>query len=77
MMTDIRLFERGETLNRIKELRQKIGMTQKTLADSAQISQPYLFDLENNRRGARSETLERIAKALGVSVDDLLIKNAS
>lgn len=48
-------------------------VTQTELAQSSQVSQPYLHDLENNRRGAKPETLERIAKALGVSVSDLMV----
>lgn len=58
-------------MNKIKALRTERGITQKSLADSAHISQPYLFDLENNRRGAKSETLARIALALGVHVTEL------
>ena len=49
-------------------------MMQTELAIAAEISQPYLHDLEHNRRGARPETLERIAKALGVKVKDLMKK---
>ena len=58
-------------MNRIKELRESAGLMQKDLASAAMISPPYLHDLENNRRGARPETLKRIADALGVSVSDL------
>lgn len=56
---------------RIKELRQAVDMSQKELADKAQISTPFLCDLENNRRGAKPETLGRIANALGVDVAEL------
>ena len=51
-------------------------MTQTELAQLADISQPYLHDLENERRGARPETLERIAAALGVTVEELIDKKA-
>ena len=47
---------------------------QKDLAIAANISRPYLHDLENNRRGAKPETLQRIAEALGVTVDELTEK---
>ena len=60
--------------NRIKALRIEKEITQKKLAETAMISQPYLFDLENNRRGAKPETLARIAEALGVTVDELFQK---
>lgn len=58
-------------MNRIKEIRESKRIGQKELASLAHISQPYMHDLENNRRGAKPETLVRIADALGVSVDDL------
>ena len=60
--------------NRIKELRESRNMMQKELAESAMISRPYLHDLENNRRGARPETYQRIADALGVTVEELMKK---
>lgn len=63
-------------MNRIKSIREEIKMTQTELAQLADISQPYLHDLENNRRGARPETLERIAAALGVTVEELMEKEA-
>lgn len=46
-------------------------MQQKELADIVGVSPAYICDLENNRRGAKPETMERIATALGVTVDDL------
>ena len=63
-----------DNMNRIKELREARHITQVELASSASISQPYLHDLENNRRGAREETLQRIADALGVPVEELTEK---
>lgn len=61
-------------MNRIKELRELAGIQQKELAERAEISRPYLHDLENNRRGAKPETYKRIADALGVTVEDLMRK---
>lgn len=58
-------------MNRIRELREAAGLQQKELAERANISRPYLLDLERNRRGAKPETLKRIADALGVTVDEL------
>jgi len=60
--------------NRIKEIRLEKKMTQKSLAAASGISQPYLLDLEANRRGAKPETWARIAKALGVPVRALMGK---
>lgn len=59
---------------RIRELREEKQITQKELAIAANISRPYLHDLEYNRRGARPETLKRIADALGVPVDEMTSK---
>ena len=56
---------------RIREVRESKGVTQSFLALSAQVSQPYLSDLEYNRRGAKPETLKRIADVLGVDVEEL------
>lgn len=63
-------------MNHIKLIREAIGMTQKALADAANISAPFLFDLENGNRNAKPETWERIAAALGCSVSDLFEKEA-
>ena len=56
-------------MTRIKELRKLVGLKQKELANAAAVSQPYLHDLELGARGAKPETWERIANALGVTVD--------
>lgn len=61
-------------MNRIKEVRKEKGMMQKELSTLANVSQPYLYDLENNHRGAKPETYERIAQVLGVTVNDLMIE---
>ena len=63
-------------INQIKSIRKEKGITQRELANKAEISAPYLFDLENNRRGAKPETLERIAAALGVTTVELIEKKA-
>ena len=58
-------------MNRIKEVRELRGVSQKDLAIAACVSRPFLCDLEKNRRGAKPETMHRIAEALGVTVADL------
>lgn len=58
-------------MNKIKALREERNIAQTELARRAGVSQPYLHDLESNRRGARQETLERIAAELGVKVEEL------
>ena len=58
-------------MNNIKMIREEKGISQRKLSAQAGVSQPYLHDLEADKRGARPETLERIAAALGVSVNAL------
>ena len=58
-------------MNRIKAVREQLQITQTELANRAEISQPFLHDLEYNKRGARPETMQRIAESLGVTVDEL------
>ena len=58
-------------MNRIKVIRGALGIKQGELAALACVSQPYLHDLENNRRGAKPETWNKIADALGVTVEQL------
>lgn len=59
-------------MNLIKKVRQKKKIRQIDLAKNAGVSQPFLSDLENNRRGAKEETMQRIADALGVEVKDIV-----
>lgn len=58
-------------MNRIKELRERKNISQKSLAIMANVSQPYLHDLEKGARGAKPETFERIASALQVPVETI------
>jgi len=58
--------------DRIRELREKQKMTQDQLATQADISKGFLSDVENNNRNISSQSLLRIANALGTSVDYLL-----
>lgn len=73
-VSELSIARGDKEVNRIKELREAQGMMQKELAEKANVSRPYLHDLENNRRGAKPETLQRIADALGVSAHDLIAK---
>ena len=57
---------------RIKEERIKIKMSQKTLAYRANISVPYLSNIECGKKTLSMDVLIRIANALDTSVDNLL-----
>jgi DNA-binding XRE family transcriptional regulator len=50
------------------------GMTQVALSQAAGISQPYLAQLENGRREATVTVYARLAKLLGVRIDDLVVE---
>lgn len=57
---------------RIKALRARRGWTQKKLAEAAGISHGYLARLETARQDPTLGTLEKLAKALKVTVADLV-----
>ena len=57
---------------RVKEWRERRGMTQEQLAERAGISRPYLARLETARQDPKLSTLEKIARALKVDVTKLL-----
>jgi len=70
-------FRRGTALmattgERIKQIREKKGLTQDQLAEAAGISKGFLSDVENNNKNISSQALLRVANALGTSVDFLL-----
>lgn len=58
-------------MNRIKEIRMELNIKQQDLARAAGVSSPFLHDLENGNRNAKPETMQKIADALGCSVDAL------
>jgi len=55
---------------RIKELRNKIGISQETLANKAEIDRTYVTDVENGRRNISIENLAKLIHALDVPFKD-------
>lgn len=53
---------------RIKELRKNIGISQEALAYQAEVDRTYVTDVENGRRNVSVEILDRLIKALDVSI---------
>lgn len=51
------------------------GLKGKDLAAAAEISQAYLSDIERGRREGSLRVVARLARALGVQVDDLVPAN--
>ncbi|MGX7447120.1 helix-turn-helix transcriptional regulator [Dolosigranulum pigrum] len=59
---------------RIKEIRDKKGITQQELADKANVSRSIISELETGRRTvSKTDTLFRIAKALDVPFRDIFL----
>jgi DNA-binding XRE family transcriptional regulator len=62
--------------NPIRVWREYRGLTQQQVADQAGISKSYLSQLESGQRNGTTEVLAAIAKALNVSLDDLVMSEA-
>ena len=58
--------------NPIKVWREYRGLTLQELADAAGISKPYLSQIETGKRTGTTEILSAIAKALDVSLDEVV-----
>ncbi|MGZ3867065.1 MAG: helix-turn-helix domain-containing protein [Bacteroidia bacterium] len=54
--------------DRIRELRKELDISQEALAHKAEVDRTYITDVENGRRNVSVEILERIIKALEVSI---------
>jgi transcriptional regulator with XRE-family HTH domain len=57
---------------RIRARRTELGWTQEELAKRAGLSNGFLSDLENGKRGTSADTLLDLARVLGVSLDHLM-----
>ena len=55
---------------RIKELRNKIGISQEELAFRSEIHRTYIASLEVGKRNVSIETLEKVVNALEVSLSE-------
>ena len=56
---------------RIKEIREKVEMSQKDLAYSADLDRSYISSVESGQRNISIVNLEKIANSLGVSLSEL------
>ena len=57
---------------RVKELRSTRGITQESLADLAGLSRQYIGDVERGTRNISLFNLAKIARALEITLSDLL-----
>lgn len=63
---------RGEIGNRIKVLREVRGYTREELAEKAEISSKFLYEVEKGRKGLSADTLLKISRTLSCSCDYIL-----
>jgi DNA-binding XRE family transcriptional regulator len=56
----------------IKTIRKHQGLTQQVLAEKADISRPFLTEIETGKKNGSIKALKQIAAALCVSVDTLV-----
>lgn len=61
----------GDVLRRERQAQER---TLRDVADAARISMPYLSEVERGRKEASSEVLAAAARALGLSLGDLLAR---
>ena len=59
----------GENL---RKLRLKKNMSQVDLANALNVDRAYISNVENGKQNLTLSTMEKVAKVLGVSVDQLL-----
>lgn len=52
--------------------RKEMGISQETLADMAKLHRTYIGDIERFERNVSIDNIEKLAKALGVDISDLL-----
>jgi len=57
---------------RIKKIRKEQGFSQEQLATKSKLHRTYISDIERGDRNVSIKNIEKIAKALGVNISDLL-----
>lgn len=62
---------------RIRELRETQNYTREALAEKVDISTKFLYEIEAGKKGFSADTLCRIAKALSVSCDYIMLGEKS
>ena len=58
--------------SKIREQRQKLGLSQEKLGELTGIDRTYISGVERGNRNPAIKNLERLAKALKVKVSDLI-----
>lgn len=65
-------MSREEIGNRIKKLRECRNFTREELAEKAEISSKFLYEVEKGRKGLSADTLLKLARTLSCSCDYIL-----
>ncbi len=60
--------------NPVKVWREFRGLTQQQLADAAGISKPYLSQIETGKRKGSADVLSALAKALKVTLEEVIAR---
>jgi len=58
----------------VKGLRQRLGLSQEALAKRAGLHRTYIVEVEGGGRNVTLKTMERLARALEVSIATLLMQ---
>ena len=66
-MSDIHIGER------IRKLREERKFTREALAEKADISAKFLYEIETGKKGFSADTLCKISRALSVSCDYIML----
>ena len=62
---------------RIKNYREKVGMTKEKFAENINRTENFVSELEKGRKSCSVHTLHQISKVLKISTDDLLYGDMS
>lgn len=64
---------RHEIGRRIRQIREEQGLTRERLAEKADITIKFMYELETGKKGLSANTLLKIARALSCSCDYILL----
>ena len=59
--------------NRIRELRQKTGLSQEKFALKISMDRTYYASVENGKRNISIKNIQKIANGLNISISDLFV----
>ncbi|NLI08798.1 MAG: helix-turn-helix transcriptional regulator [Thermotogaceae bacterium] len=58
---------------RLREIRDRKGMTQEKLSEISGLERSYISDVERGARSISLKNIERLASALGIQVNELFV----